>query len=319
MGTAPSQPGRGGGEGSSPPPATPSVADAPSGKTGITMQVLKLSPIASVGTIALVLAACGAPSPATSTAIERANRSISATFGAARPATVTAIVATDAALSAAYRPVIPHSTTVRSTPGAPASAPTTLATPTMRSTPIVPTTASTAPSATAAYGRLMAAVAAVDTGELDTTLDYGAQARTVMSVRFDLGHGRDAARTHAIVTYQSAVAIRSTEAITVGGQTWQRMAGAPWAATDRADNARDKVRALLPRAATDGVGEGERGDAVVLRWYDSERASDVEVEIDATSGIPRQMRQISRADGSLLTVTYRAWNTPVAINAPDRA
>lgn len=186
----------------------------------------------------------------------------------------------------------------------------------MRSTPIAPTTA---PPTTAAYGRLMAAVAAVDTGELDTTLDYGAQARTVMSVRFDLGHGRDAARTHAIVTYQSAVAIRSTEAITVGGQTWQRMAGAPWVATDRADNARDEVRALFPRAATDGVGEGERGDAVVLRWYDSERASDVEVEIDATSGIPRQMRQISRADGSLLTVTYRAWNTPVAINAPDGA
>ncbi len=327
--------------------------------------------IAALGGTILALTGCGGPSPATSTAIEQANRSADATFGAARSATITVIASTDTAFSAARRPsalsLTPvqgsaktgsgAATTTRSTPNLPVEitpipptvppTPTTAApTPTTMPTPIgpsvvvanertpmppttVPTATSvptstamptpTAPPAVVAYERLLTAVATVDTGEIDAALDYGNQARTVTSVRFALGRGKDLARTQTTVMYQSTVATRSAEAITIGGQTWQRADGTSWAATDRTDNARDQVRALFPRAGADGVKQEERDGAAVLRWYDADHASDVEVMMDATTGIPRQMRQISRADGSVLTVTYRSWNAPVTITAPDRS
>ncbi len=283
----------------------------------------RLMTIAIVGAVALVSTACGGSSPATSTAIEQANRSAGATFGAARAATITIIASTNTVISAANR---------HATPTARASSPSTgvgmstaqRATPngttaqSLSGTPAnVSTTQSLSPPAAVAYERLMTSIAAVDTGELDAVLDHGIQARTVTSMRFNLGDGRNAARTDAVITYQSALATRSTEAITVGGRTWQRAIGTPWAASDRADNARDQIRALLPHGGTTDVGEEERGGVAVLRWYDPDRASDVEVEIDPTSSIPRQMRQISRTDGSILTVTYRSWNTPVTIDSPD--
>ncbi len=252
--------------------------------------------IATLGTVMLVLTACGGQSPATTAAIEQANRSIIATFAAERSATITALAAR----------TTPTGTVPLRTPLPASPVPTRIA-----------SVASAGPPAAVMYERLMAAVAAVKTGEISATLDYGNHARTVIAVRFALGQGNDLARTQTTVTYQSTVATRSVEAITIGGQTWQRADGAAWASTDRAENARDQVRALLPQGGTGTVTAEAHDGAVLLRWYDAERTSSVEVEVDATTGIPRQMRQQSRADGSVLTIRYRGWNTPVTITAPS--
>jgi len=267
--------------------------------------------IATLGTVMLVLTACGGQSPATTAAIEQANRSINATFAARRSATITAITAArgsvlagDGALSTAR--TTPTGTVPLRTPLPASPVPTRIA-----------SVASAGPPAAVMYERLMAAVANVKTGEISATLDYGNHARTVTAVRFALGQGNDLARTQTTVTYQSTVATRSVEAITIGGQTWQHADGAAWVLTDRADNARDQVRALLPQGGTGTVTAEAHDGAVLLRWYDAERTSSVEVEVDATTGIPRQMRQQSRADGSVLTISYRGWNTPVTITAPS--
>jgi len=241
-----------------------------------------------IGGAVLALAACGDSPPVDGTAVAQANRAILATFNVPISATLTAPIGVP-------RPV--------------ATAPTV-------------TLVVTPPAATPTYAvmrqRLIAAEMTLITGEFDVTIAYDNETRTMETIRFDLGREVGVPRAQSTITYQSAVATRSIEVITMGSQAWQRTPPGSWTTTDRPDSTRAQVLGLLPRAEmTATVAVEGRGNTAVLRWYDAERASDTEVEIDPVTGIPQRLQRRGRADGFLLTVTYRRWNTPITIDTPD--
>lgn len=81
---------------------------------------------------------------------------------------------------------------------------------------------------------------------------------------------------------------------------------------------REQVRAFLPHvdvAPREATIEAT-GQTATLRWYDAARDTEVAVEADPISGVPRRVTERIRASGSVLTVTYDAWNTAVAITPP---
>jgi outer membrane lipoprotein-sorting protein len=68
-------------------------------------------------------------------------------------------------------------------------------------------------------------------------------------------------------------------------------------------------------AATD-VTVATSGNATVLRWHDSGRGADMEIQVDSASGTPLSLQQTPRDGGAHVLVVYRGWNIPVDIAPP---
>jgi hypothetical protein len=166
--------------------------------------------------------------------------------------------------------------------------------------------------------QVAAAEAALRTGQLEATIDYGNGTRSAAQVRFDLGDTGRVPRLHIITTYQSATGTQTLERITIGDKAWQRQPNGPWTAIAEQEGAWGQVQTFLPHAASVSNPESVSGtNPVVLRWYGADRDTEVTLSVDPATGVPRELRQVGRTTGQVLTVTYSGWNTAVEITPPQ--
>ena len=213
---------------------------------------------------------------------------------------------------------------VRATPGSLAPAlPTPVPSPS--ATPVAPT--ATPPSAVVVRQQVIAAEVALRTGWFEAIIDLGNGNRAAADVRFDRGDAQHVSRLQITTTYQGATDTQTHEYLRIGESMWQRQADGQWAAIATREGLWEQVLAFLPHAAAVPAADVQlvaapsappdgRDAAVEIRWQDAQRAAEVTLSVDPMTGIPRQLRQVSRATGVALTVTYRGWNTPVDIVPP---
>jgi hypothetical protein len=179
--------------------------------------------------------------------------------------------------------------------------------------------ASPAPSRPASVAALREqaarAEAALRTGELEATIEYGNGARAALVLRFDLRDER-APRLH-LTTSGGEAGAQPLEVVLIGDRAWQRQPGGHWAPTAAREGLLDQLQALLPHAASAANAEAvPAADGAALRWDDAARNAEVTLQVDPAAGVPRQLRLVGRPSGARVTVIYRGWNTPVDIAPP---
>jgi hypothetical protein len=239
----------------------------------------------------------------------------------------------------------PAPTTTTQETSAPTSSPTSVPTPTPSEQPTAPPTAAppaqptatpaTAPTATpvpaattvptpaqrsaaALLDQVADAEAALRSGHFEATLDYGGGSRSSAAVRFDLGDEQQMPRLHLTTTYEGAEEVQTTERITIGDTTWERQLDGSWTRVAAQTVVWDQVQPFLPHAAAAANPRLEQdGDRAVLHWEDAGRNADVTLVVDPATGMPRELRRVTRETGEVLTVTYTGWNTQVEITPPE--
>lgn len=130
--------------------------------------------------------------------------------------------------------------------------------------------------------------------------------------------------------YQATLRGRSEEYILYGDQLWQRQSNGSWSLAKNADVAGlvGRVESYLPAArsaqassvavlAPSAAQPVSSVSTTEVRWRDASGSAEVTVEVDPASGTPRQMRRVDPANGRVVHVTYRAWNTLVDIDPPS--
>jgi len=195
--------------------------------------------------------------------------------------------------------------------------------PSVVSTPtVIPTQppATASPSATPAAADILARVAAAEaalrSGQFEALIDYNAQSHSTALVRFDLGDDRQAPRFQITSVYTGTGGAQTVERIAIGERAWNRQARG-WLVGPAREGIADQIRVFLPQAQP--VAQVEvvhTGDATTLRWYDQSRDADVTLVVDTASAVPRQLRTVARASGTVFVVIYRAWNVAVEIRPP---
>lgn len=170
---------------------------------------------------------------------------------------------------------------------------------------------------TAVQARFVQAVAALRTGEIGATVDFGNGMRTVTDVRFDFSGDGSAARFAIARVYSGATGTHTQELIAIGDRTWQRVDGGAWSIVSVPVAVREQVRTLLPNVngAMDFSPNGQKMNTV-YRWSDTDRNADVTLTVDSATGIPRQLQQVTHSTDATLSVNYTSWNTAVDIRAP---
>lgn len=161
------------------------------------------------------------------------------------------------------------------------------------------------------------AEAALRTGQLEATITASSGPGSSARVQFDLGDEQREPRFHITTTYESTTGDQTTERITIGDQSWERQQNRQWAVRTARESALKQLQVFLPR--TDSILDPKRVTVegmYVLYWYDAARDADVTLRVDR-AGIPQQLRRVSRANGLILTVTYRGWNMKVEITPPE--
>jgi hypothetical protein len=183
-----------------------------------------------------------------------------------------------------------------------------------------PATASASPSATPAaadvLARVAAAQAALRSGQFEALIDYNAQSHSTALVSFDLGDDRQAPRFQITSVYTGTGGAQTVERIAIGERAWNRQARG-WVVGPAREGIADQIRVFLPQAQP--VAQVEvvhTGDTTTLRWYDQSRDADVTLVVDPASAVPRQLRAVARANGTVFVVIYRAWNVAVEIHPP---
>jgi hypothetical protein len=162
------------------------------------------------------------------------------------------------------------------------------------------------------------AVAALRAGEIDAELTYLDGTRTYATVHFDLGDDQRAPRFKITTTYVGTAGTQIVERITIGDLAWQREAHGAWLATEAHETPINQLEAFLPHLDPAAAAMAEEGLEVdALRWYDVRRDTDMTLSIDRATGAPRTLQQTARVSRSVLTVTYKGWNTQVEITPPE--
>jgi hypothetical protein len=166
--------------------------------------------------------------------------------------------------------------------------------------------------------RLIAAEGALRRGQMEAVLDYGNGVRATATLAFDYGDATQPQRLHLTTVYTSPTGSQTTERITIGDRAWDRQPDGRWVVLPEQEGVWGRVQPYLPHAdrAPGPTLRTEIG-GVSLHWTDD--VQDVTVLFDPASGIPRELRQVNRANGATLVVTYRGWNTPVDIVPPAGA
>jgi hypothetical protein len=179
-------------------------------------------------------------------------------------------------------------------------------------TPLPPQPAITTPGAPV---RVASAVGTLQSGQFEVEIRYANAASSTTIVHFDLGGAGQPPRLHSWTTYQGATGTRTTERVIIGDRSWVRQSGANWSQTTVAESIPQEVAALLPLPGA-ALSSARADGASALRWYDPARDADLHLELDPTSDLPRRLEQTARGTGTVLTVAYRGWNTPVSILPP---
>jgi hypothetical protein len=219
--------------------------------------------------------------------------------------------------TAAAPALTPTSMALTPTPGVATASPTPPP-PSPTAVPPSPAPTATPPSAAAVRQQVAAAEAALRTGQVDATIEYGTGTRSSATARFDFGDGGRPPRLHLTTVYQAATETQTVERIVIGEQWWQRQPDGSWGMIPPEEGVWGQIQAYLPQVRSVASIEPDTGPptAPVLRWYDAGRNADVTLTIDPATGVPREMRQVARGSGTTLTAIYSHWNTPVEINPP---
>jgi hypothetical protein len=247
----------------------------------------------------------------------------------AAPATPAAAKASAVAASNAGSPTAARPTTARPTT-TPAAAPATVAPATLARTAVAPSPtaapapspttppATATPSAAALYRQVVAAEAAVVSGELTASFESNGQLQSSAQVRFDFGDGGRPPRLRIATTYRGAAGSQQVEQIAIGDRWWQRRPDGGWEAIPPREGVWGQAQTYLPQIDAVPPEQIALGDApATLRWRDQGRDADITLTIDPATGAPRQLRQASRDGKTILTVTYAGWNGPVDIQPPE--
>ncbi len=190
------------------------------------------------------------------------------------------------------------------------------ATPTVRATPTgAPATPAIAPAVVRSPQQIATAIGSFRSGQFETQIAYANGTTSTVSMRFDLGDGAQPARLYSSTTFQGATGGRTAEQIVIGRQVWTRDNGADWVIASTGQPVQEEVGALLPTTSA-LLTATATGQPAALRWYDATRDADARLETDPITGTPRRMQQTTRGTGTVLTVVYRGWNTPVEITPP---
>lgn len=172
-------------------------------------------------------------------------------------------------------------------------------------------------SAAALRQQLMQAEAALRTGRLEAVLDYGNGRRSTAIVLFDRGTDAGVPRLHMTATYDGATNAPTSGRIVIGERAWELQPNGRWTVVATQESVARQLQGFLPRAISVSDSELISGPSTsVLQWYQPSTNSEVTVQLDAETSVPRQLRLLTRATGVVLTVTYNGWNAPVEIHPP---
>jgi hypothetical protein len=174
------------------------------------------------------------------------------------------------------------------------------------------------PTITAALERIAQAEAALRSGQLEAVNNQQDGGRSSVTIRFDFGSEQLMPRLRSIATTENTREDSTTERIVVGEHAWQRQSGSSWTKISDQPDVVEQVQEFLPDVDEAANPEVETdGTITVVQWYDAERDANVTVHLDADSLVLRELRRVSRKDGSVLTVTYPNWNSFVDIVSPE--
>jgi hypothetical protein len=161
------------------------------------------------------------------------------------------------------------------------------------------------------------AEAALRSGQFEASIQFSEANGASSTIVFDLGDQTHEARLHITTTYQTKDRTQTLERIMIGERAWQRQGDGPWTAGAESEGVWGQLQAYLPRAATVANVEPDRGgDPGLLHWFDASRSADLQLQVDPGTGVPRQLRQVTRSTGAIFSVTYKLWNVPVDIAPP---
>jgi hypothetical protein len=176
--------------------------------------------------------------------------------------------------------------------------------------------ASSPPPPAPVVEQIRAAESALVSGEMEATIAFGDGTSATTHIAFVLGDGAASPRLHITRIYSGAESTQVVEAVTVGDTTWLRTDSGDWIASATQQEIRATVRALLPTSL--GMPQELQpaaGAPVTLAWHDSSRNAEVVLELDPEGRTPVRLERTDD-DGTMLTVHYRGWNTPVDVHPP---
>jgi hypothetical protein len=157
----------------------------------------------------------------------------------------------------------------------------------------------------------------LQSGQFEAMLDYGNGIRSSSRSSFDLGDGQREPRIHITTIYTNADTIQNVEQILIGERAWIRQADGGWVPMAEQEGMWGQLQSYLPHvlsASDSQIMSDENG--LVLRWFDRFADAYVTLEVNPTTGTPRQLQRVSRTSGQALTVVYTSWNTPAEITPP---
>ena len=186
--------------------------------------------------------------------------------------------------------------------------------------PTQPSPTSSTPSAANLLQQVAAVMDALQRGQIDATIQYPQEtgARSQAQLRFEFGKTAADQRLQIVTTYQSDEGPQTSEQIMIGDTTWSRQSTGEWTKAAAQTTIHHQVQPYLPDVSSvTNPTVISNSNTVVLRWYDAARDAEVTLTVDPTTGMPQQMRQLTRATGSVLTVNYSGWDEAVDITSPD--
>jgi hypothetical protein len=180
----------------------------------------------------------------------------------------------------------------------------------------VPTVAP--PSVERLRQRTAAVEATLQRGLFTAETEYSADVRATATLRLDLGQLSGVRRVHLITTYQRASEAQTVEYILIGNRCWQRPATGGWTTLPCQSGLWAHVQTFLPNVGAVAQADVARPDSTLdgLRWYDREAALETLLTVDSTTGIPRELRQMTPGGDLVRVVRYGGWNSPVEISPP---
>jgi len=170
----------------------------------------------------------------------------------------------------------------------------------------------------ALVGRIANAEKTLRSGVFELQINYGNGNHSTIIANFDLVSSEYGQYLHLMNTYYGVTGERVSERIAFADQVGTRENGDPWRIAVLEESIAAQVYALLPDPQLLPTASFITvGDTATLTWYDPTISADATLIVDINSGIPRQLRRVSRDTGVVTTIDYNAWNAPVNIDIPS--
>ena len=184
--------------------------------------------------------------------------------------------------------------------------------------PVLPTPVPLTPTAQVPMPLDMArsAETGLHSGKIDAQIDYGNGTRSSLSMRFVRGGANGPPRLYTTTTYQGATGNRTTDQVTIGGQSWQRGIDGHWALNPMPQDVEQQLQPFLAHVSTATAAVvTDEGPRKSLRWDTAEAA--FILSTDPTTGQHLTLHIEARASGVSTQIQYTQWNAPIDITAPS--